>query len=58
MTCGGGVRNRSRTCTSPPPANGGQSCIEQNLGPAEEVEECNTQNCCKYYCVIKVAERS
>ena len=47
VTCGGGVQRRSRTCTNPPPSNGGPSCIEQNLGPAEEEQECNTQDCRK-----------
>ncbi|KAL9969177.1 hypothetical protein ACROYT_G021362 [Oculina patagonica] len=48
VTCGGGVQKRTRTCTSPPPSGGGPTCIEQNLGPAEEEQECNTQDCeCK-----------
>jgi len=45
VTCGGGVQTRSRTCTNPPPSGGGPNCIEQNLGPAEEEQECNTQDC-------------
>ncbi|XP_078375646.1 coadhesin-like isoform X1 [Oculina patagonica] len=45
VTCGGGVQKRTRTCTSPPPSGGGPTCIEQNLGPAEEEQECNTQDC-------------
>ena len=57
VTCGGGVQRRSRTCTNPPPSNGGPSCIEQNLGPAEEEQECNTQDCRKWYCIIKKAEK-
>ena len=47
MTCGGGVQKRSRNCTNPPPSGGGPSCVEQNLGPAEEEQECNTQECRK-----------
>lgn len=39
--CGTGVRKRTRTCTNPPPANGGKSCD----GPLEEEEKCNTQPC-------------
>ena len=49
MTCGGGVQKRSRTCTNPPPSGGGPTCIEQNLGPAEEEQECNKQDCRKWY---------
>ena len=45
MTCGGGVQKRSRTCTKPPPSGGGPTCIEQDLGPAEKEQECNTQPC-------------
>ena len=43
MTCGGGVQKRSRTCTNPPPSDGGPTCIKQNLGPAEETQGCNTR---------------
>ena len=45
VTCGGGVQTRKRTCTNPPPSGGGPTCIEQNLGPAEEQKECNSQDC-------------
>ena len=48
MTCGGGVQTSTRTCTNPPPSDGGATCIEQNLGPAEMTQECNTQKCRKY----------
>ena len=41
VTCGGGKRKRNRTCTSPPPQNGGQKCP----GPSEEEEACNEQPC-------------
>ena len=44
VTCGGGVRNRSRACTNPPPQGGGQDC----LGPDSESKKCNTQSCRKY----------
>lgn len=49
MTCGGGVQKRSRTCTNPPPSDGGPTCIEQNLGPAEETQGCNMRDCGKSY---------
>ena len=45
MTCGGGVQIRTRTCTNPPPSGGGETCIEQDLGPASETQECNTDEC-------------
>ena len=42
-TCGGGVRTRKRTCTNPPPANGGKDC--SGLGPNSTTSECNNQEC-------------
>ena len=45
VTCGGGVQTRTRTCTKPPPSGGGLDCIEQDLGPAKEDKQCNTQDC-------------
>ncbi|XP_078377620.1 SCO-spondin-like [Oculina patagonica] len=42
LTCGeGGVKKRSRTCTNPPPTNGGLDCV----GPTEETSECNVRAC-------------
>lgn len=43
MTCGGGIKTLSRTCTNPPPSGGGRVC--SHLGPAEKTQECNTQEC-------------
>ncbi|XP_078354720.1 uncharacterized protein LOC144639299 isoform X1 [Oculina patagonica] len=43
VTCGGGTKTLTRTCTNPPPSNGGKDCSE--LGPAEKTKECNTQEC-------------
>ena len=35
----------TRTCTNPPPYNGGKDCSE--LGPAEKTLACNEQECRK-----------
>nr|XP_058959500.1 coadhesin-like [Pocillopora verrucosa] len=43
MTCGGGTKNLTRTCTNPPPSNGGKDCSE--LGPAEKTVSCNEAEC-------------
>ena len=42
-TCGGGVKTRKRTCTNPPPANGGKDC--SGLGPDSTTKECSKQEC-------------
>ena len=41
VPCGGGIKKRRRTCTSPPPVNGGQ-CF---AGDNEEAQSCNTEPC-------------
>ena len=52
-TCGGGTKQRSRTCTNPSPKNKGKTCVEQEqLGLPEETEHCNTQDCRKNLPVI------
>ncbi|XP_057304151.1 uncharacterized protein LOC130641387 isoform X2 [Hydractinia symbiolongicarpus] len=45
VTCGVGRRVRSRTCTNPSPANGGLTCIDQQLGNATETEQCTQPDC-------------
>ncbi|XP_063695438.1 SCO-spondin-like [Bolinopsis microptera] len=39
--CGGGSQSRSKTCTNPSPANGGQECEGEN----EETRTCNPEPC-------------
>ncbi|XP_078358640.1 uncharacterized protein LOC144643310 isoform X2 [Oculina patagonica] len=43
VSCGGGTQTLSRTCTNPPPSGSGRDC--SHLGPAEKIQECNTQEC-------------
>lgn len=42
-TCDNGTQQRSRSCTVPPPANGGKPCA----GPNEETQTCNNSNTCR-----------
>ena len=51
-TCGGGTKRRSRTCTKPKPKNNGKTCVEQQLGPPVETENCNTKKCGKNITVV------
>ncbi|XP_063688373.1 atrial natriuretic peptide-converting enzyme-like [Bolinopsis microptera] len=39
--CGGGSQSRSKTCTNPSPANGGNECLGEN----DETSSCNTEAC-------------
>ena len=41
MTCGKGTMTRTRTCTNPPPSNGGNPCV----GSASETAECDKGIC-------------
>ena len=38
---------RTRTCTDPPPSDGGSDCVTQGLGPTIETQSCNEQACGK-----------
>eukprot|EP00794_Sanderia_malayensis_P006818 gene6818-7587_t len=42
-SCGGGQKQRYRTCTFPAPSNGGQNC--SGLGPATETKYCIVMPC-------------
>ena len=42
-TCGGGVRTKTRTCTNPPPSNGGNDC--SGLGTSSTTKACNIDAC-------------
>ena len=44
-SCGGGQQKRERSCTNPAPEHGGQNCVDQGLGPAEETLPCNEEPC-------------
>ena len=41
VSCGGGVRSRNRSCTEPPPQNGGDDCV----GDSIQSKICNTFMC-------------
>ncbi|KAL9972544.1 hypothetical protein ACROYT_G018872 [Oculina patagonica] len=41
VSCGKGTKTRTRSCTNPPPSNGGKPCA----APASENAECNLGDC-------------
>lgn len=43
-TCGGGQKSRRRSCTNPPPQNGGKDCA--SLGTDTEYADCNVDVSC------------
>lgn len=45
VTCGIGVKNRTRTCHAPEPQFGGKSCTEQALGSSMESTQCYLTPC-------------
>ena len=47
VTCGGGTQILTRTCTNPPPSNGGRDC--SGLGPVQKTAPCNEVNCREYF---------
>lgn len=51
VTCGGGTQILTRTCTNPPPSNGGKNC--SGLGPAKKTQGCSTQECREFILLFK-----
>ena len=50
VTCAGGTQSRSRTCTNPPPRNGGRGCS----GESKDVRSCNENPCPSKYLFSRV----
>ena len=42
MTCGDGEKTRIRTCTNPPPTDGGKECV---VDSSSETSACSKTNC-------------
>lgn len=53
-TCAGGSQRRSRTCTNPPPRNGGANCQGSNF----QARQCNTNRCPGNAVVLVVLSQS
>ena len=49
-TCGGGIQERERTCTSPKPEGNGKNC--DHLGPSMETRGCNIEGCKREYLIV------
>ena len=48
-SCGGGTRERNRTCNNPKPQHGGLNCV----GPHYANESCNVHECPSKYFTLK-----
>ncbi|XP_068730538.1 coadhesin-like isoform X2 [Montipora capricornis] len=46
VTCGGGTRERTRSCDNPKPEFGGKTCEGQGLGESVQTESCNVELPC------------
>lgn len=53
-TCGGGAQRRSRTCTNPPPRNGGAACS----GGRFETRQCNSIGCPGTFLIVNTVQES
>ena len=53
-TCGGGAQRRSRTCTNPPPRNGGAACS----GGRFQTRQCNSNGCPGTFLMVNTVQES
>ena len=53
-TCGGGAQRRSRTCTNPPPRNGGAACF----GGRFQTRQCNSIGCPGTFLIVNTVQES
>ena len=53
-TCGGGAQRRSRTCTNPPPRNGGAACS----GGRFQTRQCNSNGCPGTFLMVHTVQES
>ena len=53
-TCGGGAQRRSRTCTNPPPRNGGAACS----GGRFQTRLCNSNGCPGTFLMVNTVQES
>ena len=53
-TCGGGAQRRSRTCTNPPPRNGGAACS----GGRFQTRQCNSIGCPGKFLIVNTVQES
>ena len=52
--CGGGAQQRSRTCTNPPPRNGGAACS----GGTFQTRRCNSNGCPGTFLLVNTVQES